>query len=228
MSGLCGPLISFVRCTFGFFSSHFKHNPNNPSITSQNVCKTAIFKLFISFYCLNKPAIKEIPMKYSKKLIVTAATLGTVGAAGIGATAIAVTSSSSSNYPPIVQKVASTFGLDPAKVNDVFKQQRQENMQSRQAKLKSTLDQAVKDGKLTQDQEDKLIAELKTLHDQNKTDKRQDRLNMHSRLEQWAKDNGINNLDQILPPQGAGMGIHRHMMDNDGDGDADDNDTSHN
>jgi hypothetical protein len=154
-------------------------------------------------------------MKYSKKLIITAATLGTIGAAGIGATAIAATSGNSSDYPPIVQKIASTFGIDPAKVNDVFKQQRQDNMQSREAKLKSTLDQAVKDGKLTQDQEDKLIARLKTLHDKNKTDKHQDRRNMHSQLEQWAKDNGINNLDQILPQPPAGM-HHEMKPGNDG------------
>ncbi|MBX4190765.1 hypothetical protein KW794_01625 [Candidatus Saccharibacteria bacterium] len=135
-------------------------------------------------------------MKYSRKMIIAAAAVGAIGAAGIGASAMAANNSASSNYPPIVQKIASTFGLDPAKVNDIFKQQRQENTQERQAKLKSTLDQAVKDGKLTQDQADKLVAELKTLHDQNKADRRQD---IKSQLEQWAKNNGINNLDEILP-----------------------------
>jgi polyhydroxyalkanoate synthesis regulator phasin len=149
-------------------------------------------------------------MKYSKKLIAIASITGAVGIGGIGATALAATSSGTTSYPPIVQKLASTFGLDPAKVNDVFKQQKQDNMANRQAKLKSTLDQAVKDGKLTQDQEDKLIAELQSLRSQAK-DNRQD---IRTQLQQWAKDNGVTNLDQILPAPGAG--IH-HTMDKDGD-----------
>jgi outer membrane scaffolding protein for murein synthesis (MipA/OmpV family) len=162
-------------------------------------------------------------MKYPKKLIFAAASAGVIGAAGIGATAIAVSGNDSSSYPPIVQKIASTFGLDPAKVNDVFKQQHQDNLQDRQAKLKSTLDQAVKDGKLTQDQETKLIAEMQTLRSQLKsgsqTSRRQNMQEFKTQLDQWAKDNGINNLDQILPKPGTGTGVHNHMMDNDGDAD---------
>jgi hypothetical protein len=144
-------------------------------------------------------------MRYSKKLIITAASVGTIGAAGIGATTIAASSSGTSTYPPIVQKISSTFGLDPAKVNEVFKQQHQDNQQNRQAKLKSTLDQAVKDGKLTQDQETKLITELQTLRSQSKADKQQDRQDFKTQLDQWAKDNGITNLDQILPQRPGGM-----------------------
>ena len=155
-------------------------------------------------------------MRYSKKMITVASIMGVVGIGGIGATALAATSSGGCNYPPIVQKLASTFGLDPTKVNDVFKQQRQDNQADHQARLKSTLDQAVKDGKLTQDQETKLLAELQTLHNQAKTD-RQD---IKSQLDQWAKDNGITNLDQILPAPPAGMHHGMGMMhDNDGDDD---------
>lgn len=150
-------------------------------------------------------------MKYSKKLIIAASSVGAIGAAGVGATAIAATSSGSSTYPPIVQKIASTFGLDPAKVDSVFKQQHQDNRQNRQAKLKSTLDQAVKDGKLTQDQENKLVTELQALRSQRKNDQRQDRQALKAQLDQWAKDNGITNLDQILPQRLGGM--HRGADD---------------
>jgi polyhydroxyalkanoate synthesis regulator phasin len=160
-------------------------------------------------------------MKYSKRLIAVSGIVGTIGIAGIGATALAATSSSNSSYSPLVQKLASTFGLDPAKVNDVFKQQHQDNMQNRETRIKSSLDQAVKDGKLTQDQETKLIAELKTLHDQFKNDKTQNRQNFKTQLDQWAKDNGITNLDQILPAPPAGL----HRM---GPGDGDTNGDSTN
>jgi len=150
-------------------------------------------------------------MKYSKKMIAVAGAAGIIGAAGAGTTVLAATSGDSTgNYPSIVQKIASKFGLDPAKINDVFKENRQEHMQQRQELLKDKLDQAVKDGKLTQDHEDKLIAKLKSLHRQNIQDKFQDRKDMHDELEQWAKANGINNLDDILPAPPHGMGV-RHF-----------------
>jgi hypothetical protein len=158
-------------------------------------------------------------MVITKKLIIAAASAGAIGAAGIGASAFAATSGSTS-YPPIVQKIAGTFGLDPAKVNNVFKQQRQDSRQDRQGKLKNTLDQAVKDGKLTASQETALLHELDTLKSQLKSesqnDRRQNRQALKSQLEQWAKDNGISNLDEILPQPPAGM---HHGMDNDGDTD---------
>jgi hypothetical protein len=143
-------------------------------------------------------------MRHSKLLIIAAGSLGAIGAAGIGASAIAATSgSSASSYPPIVQRIASTFGLDPAKVNDVFQQQRQNNQQNRQAHLKTALDQAVKDGKLTQDQENRLAAEINSLHSQlqseNGSDRKQNFQDFKTKLDQWAKDHGITNLESILP-----------------------------
>jgi polyhydroxyalkanoate synthesis regulator phasin len=160
-------------------------------------------------------------VKYSKSLIIAASGAGVIGVAGIGASALAANSGSTSSYPPIVQKIASTFNLDPAKVNDVFQQQHQANIADRQAKLKSTLDQAVKDGKLTQDQEDKLIAELKTLRTQQQADKTSDRQSFKTQLDQWAKDNGISDLDQILPAPPVGHPGMHGMGANDND--ADDN-----
>ena len=154
-------------------------------------------------------------MKYNKKFIIVSAIVGSAGLAGIGATALAATNTNATNYPSIVQKIASTFGLDPAKVNDVFKQQRQDNRADRQAKLKASLDQAVKDGKLTQDQATKLLAELKSLHQQAKTD----RQSLKTQLDQWAKDNGITNLSEILPAPNRPHHALGMMPDNDGNAD---------
>ena len=149
-------------------------------------------------------------MRYSKRLIIAASSAGVIGVAGISASAMAATNSSGT-YPSIVQKIASTFNLDPSKVNDVFAQQHQANAAAKQAKLKTTLDQAVKDGKLTQDQETKLIAELDSLHAQRQADKTQDRQSFKTQLDQWAADNGITNLSDILPQPTGGM--HHGLMD---------------
>lgn len=162
-------------------------------------------------------------MKHSKKLIIAASSAGVIGIAGIGASVMAAASGSSATYPSIVQKIASTFNLDPAKVNDVFKAQHQANQSVRQAKLKTTLDAAVKDGKLTQDQETKLIAEIQALRSQLKsdtsTDRHQDIKDFKTKLQDWTSANGITNLDEILPAPG---GMHHGMMGGN-DGDADNN-----
>lgn len=154
-------------------------------------------------------------MRYDKRLLLALSAVGVIGAAGISATAIAATDSNSGEYPPIVKRLASTFNLDPAKVNDVFKQQREQNHQNRENKLKSSLDQAVKDGKLTQEQADKLLAKLKSLKAEHKngdkSNRREVKEDMRAELQQWAKDNGIENLDEILASH-KHHGHHDKMM----------------
>lgn len=149
-------------------------------------------------------------MNVTKKAILVAAA-GVASTGVVTATAMAATNTGSNTYPPIVQKLADKFHLNPADVQDVFKQNHQDKKGDRQAHLKSVLDQAVKDKKLTQAQEDKLIAKLKSLRTELKSENHQDRKSLHDQLEQWAKDNGINNLDDILPQPPQGM--RHHPMD---------------
>lgn len=151
-------------------------------------------------------------MKLNQKLVAggTAAVIAIVGVSGA---AIAATSTSTTTSPQdsIIQKIADKFHLNKSDVQSVFDQNHQEMQAKHQQMLKDRLDQAVKDGKLTQAQETKLLAELKTLHDETKSDNRADRRAnrqaMHDELEQWAKDNGID-LGQVMPRPGHGMGMH--------------------
>ncbi|HZP55535.1 MAG TPA: hypothetical protein VFB03_02065 [Candidatus Saccharimonadales bacterium] len=140
-------------------------------------------------------------MTINKKLLV-ASVAGVASASFLTASTMAATSATTS-YPPIVQKIADKFHLNPADVQSVFQQQRQDKKNNRMQHIKDSLDQAVTDGKITRDQENKLLNELKTLqqqrHDDKTNDRRADRQKIHDELQQWAKDNGINNLDQILP-----------------------------
>ncbi len=148
-------------------------------------------------------------MNISKKLAISAAALTITGAAAT-ATAVAATSPSTNNssYPPIVQKIADTFHLNPSDVNNVFQQQKQMNQDQRKQKLNDYLEQKVKDGTITEDQKNKIETKLDELHQQlkseNKDQRHQDRQDLRSQLEQWAKNNGINNIDQLLP-------THNHM-----------------
>lgn len=155
-------------------------------------------------------------MTINKKFVIGAAALTITAAAGT-ATALAATpaASNSSTYPPIVQKLADTFHLNPADVNKVFQDQKQMNQQQRQQKLNDYLETQVKAGKITEDQKNKMITKLEDLHSQLKNDtkgqRHQDMQNLRSQLEQWAKDNGINNIEDLLPPHAHRGDMHPAM-----------------
>jgi hypothetical protein len=150
-------------------------------------------------------------MKNSKKIALVSLVTGLAGTAVIGASAMAATSTSSSGYPDIVQKIADKFHLNPSDVNGVFQQQRTDHMAARHQKLVSALDQAVASGKITKDQETKILAELDTLHQQRMNDTKQDhqadKKALHEQMQQWLKANNINlDLQDILLTPASPMG----------------------
>lgn len=152
-------------------------------------------------------------MKLNQKLVAGSAA-AIIATLGLGGAAMAANNTDNSNpRDTLVQKIADKFHLNKTDVQAVFDQNRQDMEAKHKEMLKAKLDQAVKDGKLTQDQETKLLAELKTLHDEkqadNQADRHANRKEMHDKLEQWAKDNGID-LSQVMPGPGPGMGMGMH------------------
>lgn len=152
-------------------------------------------------------------MSINKRIAIGAAALAITGAAAT-ATALAATSTSTnSTYPPIVQKIADKFHLSPADVNDVFQQQKQMNKEEKKQRLNDYLEQKVKDGTITEDQKNKVVAKLDELHQQlkneDKDQRHQDLQTLKTQFEQWAKDNGINNIDQLLPRHDHVGGMHK-------------------
>lgn len=152
-------------------------------------------------------------MKNSKKIALISLTTGLAGSVIIGASAMAASSSSSSSYPDIVQKIADKFHLKASDVNSIFQQERTDHQTARHQKLVTALDQAVANGKITKDQETKILGELDSLRQQHKDSSKQDRRadmqDFHSQMQQWLKDNNINlNLDDILPHPSGPMGAH--------------------
>jgi 4-alpha-glucanotransferase len=163
-----------------------------------------------------------MPMTTNKKLLIISAVTGVAGAGIIASSVMAATSpNNTSSYPPIVQKIADTFHLNAADVQKVFDQEKQDRQANHQQKFKDHLDALVKNGTITQDQADKIIAKLQDLKQNLKTENRQKRIqnrqNFKTQMEQWLKDNGINvSLDQLLPahpdgnhmqPSQAGAGV---------------------
>lgn len=146
-------------------------------------------------------------MKVSKKIAVIPAIAGLIGSAGLTAKVLAETGTSDDSGPSIslVQRIANYFSLDKNEVQKVFDENKADRINDRQQKLETRLDQAVKDGKLTSEQKEKLLAKLKELQGQIKDDRVNDRKEHRQQmqqnrdeLKQWAKDNGIN-LEEVLP-----------------------------
>ncbi len=115
--------------------------------------------------------------------------------------ASAATTSSTSGQS-IVDRLASKFNLNKDDVQKVFDEDRSAHEAERTAEVKTRLDQLVKDGKITQAQEDKLIAkgkELQSLREANR-DSMKDKTDAERKaametgrtaFEKWLSDNGI-------------------------------------
>jgi len=135
-------------------------------------------------------------MKLSKRMMLPMAAIAMLGAATVGATA----ASAASNGRPgtLAQKIASTFNLDPAKVQSVIDQNHSDMEQNHQAAYEERLSQAVADGKLTAaqkqailDENTKLKAELDAAKDKTPAERRTAMKSVRQAAKDWAKAQGI-------------------------------------
>lgn len=105
-------------------------------------------------------------------------------------------------YPLIIQKLVERFGLKESDVQAVFDEVRQERQLQMQERFEERLDQAVKDGKITESQKQAILAKHKELAEkrlQNPKDwqnmtpeqRRQAMQEQKKELESWASQNGI-------------------------------------
>lgn len=93
-----------------------------------------------------------------KHKLVAAGAATTIGLASIVGVASAQTESSS-----LVDKISQRFNIDKSEVQKVFDEDRTQRQAEHQQRFEARLTQAVKDGKLTEDQKSKLIAKQKEL-----------------------------------------------------------------
>jgi len=154
-----------------------------------------------------------------KKPLLIAGAITAIGVTGLVGTAVVSAATDTSNSGTLVDKIAQKFNLNKADVQAVFDQNRTDHEAQRQANVQTKLDQAVKDGKLTADQESKILAKLKELQAQRDADKgtmkdktpAERKAAMDAKkaeLEQWAKDNNIpTQYLHFVGPHGHGPGM---------------------
>jgi len=120
----------------------------------------------------------------------------------------------------LVDKIAKRFNLKSSDVQKVFDEDRASHQAEKLAQVKTSLDQAVKDGNITQKQEDAIIAKHKEMQSymeslKNKTPQER-RTSMDAKrdeLKKWASDNNIAEQYVLLGGREShGMG-HREGKD---------------
>lgn len=136
-----------------------------------------------------------------KAIIILALALGLLGVVGYG-TAKAY-AGDPDKYPPIVQKLVERFGLNEDEVKAVFDEERTERQQQMQARFEERLNQAVSEGKITEEQKQAILAkkeEMQANFGQFKDlspEERREKMEAHrEEMKTWAEENGIN-LDSL-------------------------------
>lgn len=116
----------------------------------------------------------------------------------LGVVGVNAVSAQDVTYPPIVQKLADKFNLNPADVQDAFNEISDERYADMMATLEQRLDTAVADGKITEDQKNAIIAKHNEIHEQMQSmkgltpeERKQQMQKIRDDLKTWAQDNGI-------------------------------------
>ena len=152
----------------------------------------------------------------TRTLMLSAAVAG-ITLSALGGLAVHAASSADTSGTSLVDKIAAKFNLKTADVQAVFDADKATHEDDRAAEEKTRLDTAVTDKKITQAQEDLIIAkqaEMKTAMDaaknttQTQAERQAARKTQMDALKQWATDNNIP-MEYLRPmggPSGRGHG----------------------
>lgn len=165
-------------------------------------------------------------MKHKKLLVGGLMTATLLGTSAFALNASAATNGSSPG-DSLASKIAAKFNLNKDDVKKVIDEQRAENQADRQkdmlTRAEARLTQAVKDGKLTEAQKTKILDYIKSqqsfmdsLKDMTEEERKTAMDQHRTEVQQWAKDNGIDEKYVMM----GGPGGHHGM------GPADDDSTN--
>jgi hypothetical protein len=131
----------------------------------------------------------------------------------------AVSAQEVSSYPPIVQKLAERFNLNPSEVEDVFQEMHEERQADMHAQFEERLNDLVSEGKLTEEQKLKVLdkieemqTKMESLRDLNPEERRQESREMHEEMRKWFEDSGINFEELRFMVKLPGRGFEHKMI----------------
>jgi len=158
-------------------------------------------------------------MKITKSMLAAGAVTTVAVASLTGLGVASAHSSNNGNGNGLVDRVATTFGLNKDEVQTVFDEQKTEMHEQMEQNREQHLQSLVDDGTLTEDQKAALDAKHEEFEAAREAIKDQDisREEMHEQMEQareefksWTESQGID-LEAIHPEDGPGRG-RGHMM----------------
>lgn len=139
----------------------------------------------------------------TKKLILTLAAITLIVGTGVlgltGLKNVYADDETKTGFPPMIQDLVERFNLNEDEVTQFVEEKRTERQQERKTELEEKLNQAVSDGKLTQEQKDTLFSMM----EENMQNRHQNREEIHN----WAQENGVDLRELGLGRKGSGMGI---------------------
>ncbi|RJX18298.1 MAG: hypothetical protein C4570_07040 [Ammonifex sp.] len=134
--------------------------------------------------------------KVTVLVIVVACVLVMLGAYSLSA--IAAEAEANYNFPPVIQKIVEKFNLDPAKVDEVLREERKEADAKRESMVEQRLEQEVENGKITAAQKEAILAKrsemqtkLEALRNLSPQERCEAMQQLRDEMEKWAEENGI-------------------------------------
>jgi hypothetical protein len=152
--------------------------------------------------------------------MLTVAAVSVLGAGLLTATTAFAQNESTAQDPmnSLVQKIADKFNLNKDEVQAVFDESHKERHAEMKAKFEDTLSQYVSEGKITEEQKQKILEKHKEMQSEREAnreafrnlsdeERRAQMEQKHAELKQWAEENGIE-LEYLMPKFGKvhGMG----------------------
>lgn len=151
------------------------------------------------------------------KILISSLVVGLVSFAGVLGLQ-KVRAEDTNNFSPLIQRIVEKFNLNKDEVSGVVSNFRGEQQKLRQQDITDRLAQAVKDGKITEDQKNTILAKVTEWQSQMGTmnsltvEERRTKMNEHrTEMQEWEKNTGID-LQGILGKgaggtRGLGMGM---------------------
>jgi len=124
-----------------------------------------------------------------KTIVIISVVLSVLLVAGVLGTGI-VLAASNSSYPPIVEKLAEKLNVSNSDVSTAFDEVRQERRQEVRERFEEQLDQAVKDGKITEEQKEVILKKHIEIQEQQ-----EEVMELRQDLKNWADENDIDLRD---------------------------------
>jgi hypothetical protein len=143
-----------------------------------------------------------------KKSLMVAGAVASIGlASAVVVPGLASAETDGSAKTSLVDKLTKKFNLNKDEVKEVFEEHHAEKEALHKQKLEERLDQAVKDGKLTEEQKSKILAKMEELKanrpdkeelkDKSAEERRQLMQQHHDELKKWAEEHDI--PEEYLP-----------------------------